>query len=315
MVMIKIYQSTLEDSSLQVIDAITPGTWINVTDPTVEEVEELSKQVQIDTEFLNYILDEDEIPRTDTGKDKHLVVIDVPTKKRIRNHVLVTTTPLTIMTVRDEYIITFSKGTNILEQLVEEKKLEIDTRKRSRFIIEVLYKVATEYLQYLKRVNEEIEKCEDLLFQSTRNKDLEKLVTLEKSLVYIMTSLHRNKAVLDKILKNTAIEFYEEDRALLEDAIIENEQALEIAHLYREILSSTTDSFATIISNNLNGVMKFLAGITIVISIPTMVASFFGMNVPLGELSKNPYSFFLLLLLSLILSGIVAIILRKKNML
>ena len=170
-------------------------------------------------------------------------------------------------------------------------------------------------MQYLKRVNEEIEKCEDLLFQSTRNKDLEKLVTLEKSLVYIMTSLHRNKAVLDKILKNTAIEFYEEDRALLEDAIIENEQALEIAHLYREILSSTTDSFATIISNNLNGVMKFLAGITIVISIPTMVASFFGMNVPLGELSKNPYSFFLLLLLSLILSGIVAIILRKKNML
>ena len=199
MVMIKIYQSTLEDSSLQMIDSITPRTWINVTDPTVEEVEELSKQVQIDTEFLNYILDEDEIPRTDTGKDKHLVVIDVPTKKRIRNHVLVTTTPLTIMTVRDEYIITFSKGTNILEQLVEEKKLEIDTRKRSRFIIEVLYKVATEYLQYLKRVNEEIEKCEDLLFQSTRNKDLEKLVTLEKSLVYIMTSLHRNKAVLDKI--------------------------------------------------------------------------------------------------------------------
>ncbi len=313
--MIKIYQSTLEDSSLQVIDAITPGTWINVTDPTIEEVEELSLKVQIDTEFLNYILDEDEIPRTDTGKDKHLVVIDVPTKKRIRNHTLVTTTPLTIMTVRDEYILTFSKGTNILEQLVEEKKLEIDTRKRSRFIIEVLYKVATEYLQYLKRVNEEIEKCEDLLFQSTRNKDLEKLVTLEKSLVYIMTSLHRNKAVLDKILKNTAIEFYEEDRALLEDAIIENEQALEIAHLYREILSSTTDSFATIISNNLNGVMKFLAGITIVISIPTMVASFFGMNVPLGELSKNPYSFFLLLLLSLILSGIVAIILRKKNML
>lgn len=313
--MIKVYQSSLETEKLEVVKTIVPGTWINVIDPTIEEVEELSKKVSIDTEFINYILDEDEVPRTDVGKDKRLIIVDVPTKKKIRNHSFITTKPLTIMIVRDEYIITFSKGENLLEQLLEEGKLEVCTTKKSRFTIEILYKVATEYLKYLKNVNQEIEKCESLLFQSTKNKDLERLLTIEKSLVYIMTSLHSNKAVLDKIMKNTTIDFYEEDRALLEDAIIENEQALEIAHLYREILSSTTDSFATIISNNLNTVMKFLAGITIVISIPTMVASFFGMNIPLGDFSNNPYSFLVLLVISLVLSGIVAIILRKKNML
>lgn len=313
--MIKIYKNSPKTTTLEVKTKITKGSWINVINPSPEEVEELSKKLEIDTEFLNYVLDEDEMPRTDTGKDKKLVVVDIPVTKKKRGNVLITTTPLTIMLVRQDYIVTFSKNTDLLEVLVQEGKLEIETKKQTRFIIEILYKVATEYLKCLKTVNLELEKCEEVLFQATKNKDLEHLLTIEKSLVYITTSLHANKAVLEKIMKSTVGEYYEEDRALLEDAIIENDQAIEIAHLYREILSSTTDSFATIISNNLNNVMKFLAGITIVISIPTMVASFFGMNIPLGGFTENPYSFVLLMLISALLSGIVAIILKKKNML
>ena len=153
------------------------------------------------------------------------------------------------------------------------------------------------------------------MMQATNNQDLANLLSIEKSLVYITTSLKSNEIVLEKILKGNVIGFYEEDQELLEDAIVENKQCIEMANLYREILSSMTDSFATIISNNLNTIMKFLAGITIVFSIPTMVASFMGMNVSMGSFGTFPYSFLILIIISLLLSLLVAWILKKKNML
>lgn len=130
------------------------------------------------------------------------------------------------------------------------------------------------------------------LLNATNNKDLINMLSIEKKPIYITTSLKSNEIVLEKILKGNFIDFYEEDRDLLEDAITENRRCMEMADLYREILSSMTDSYATIISNNLNNMMKFLAGITIVFSIPTMVASFMGMNVPLGDMATHPYAFF-----------------------
>ena len=150
---------------------------------------------------------------------------------------------------------------------------------------------------------------------ATKNEELLNLLALENSLTYIITALKSNGVVLDKILKGNVIELFVEDEDLLEDAIIENNQAIEMSELYRGILSSTTDTVATIISNNLNTIMKFLAGITIVISIPTMVASFMGMNVDLGVFAKNPFAFVLLILISLLLSILVALLLKKKNML
>lgn len=313
-IMIKIYQSD-ELGNIQEAKEIVPGTWIDITNPTTDEIENLSTQIDIDTEFINYILDDEEQPRIDIGKDKKLIIIDIPVKKQKHHQTIIQTIPLAILIIRDDYIITVSKENEILEDFKTNKVKEFYSFKKSRFIIQILYRVATSYLRYLKVINEEIEKCEEKMFQATKNEDLSKLLTIEKSLVYIVTSLQSNKAVLEKIIKGTVIDFYEEDRELLEDAIIENDQAMETSHLYREILSSTTDSFATIISNNLNTIMKFLAGITIVISIPTMVASFLGMNVPLGNFAENPYAFWILILISLIASLIVAIILRKKNML
>lgn len=312
--MIKIYQSD-ELGRTKETNEIIPGVWIDIINPTTEEVEALSSRIGMDTEFINYILDDEEQPRIDIGKDKKLIIIDVPIKKEKHHQNIIKTIPLAILTIRDDYIITVSKKHDILEDFKTDNVKEFYTFKKSRFIIQILYKVATAYLKYLKVIDEEIEKCEEKMFEATKNEDLSKLLTIEKSLVYIVTSLQSNRAVLEKIMKGTVINFYEEDRELLEDAIIENEQAIETAHLYREILSSTTDSFATIISNNLNTIMKFLAGVTIVISIPTMVASFLGMNVPLGGFANNPYAFCILIAISLIASIIVAIILHKKNML
>ena len=223
---------------------------------------------------------------------------------------------MAILQLKEGYTITISlTETEALVDFKLDKVKDFCTFKRSRFVIQILYKVSILYLKYLKNINNEMEIAEDKMFKATKSKDLAKLLVVEKSLVYITTSLKSNKVVLDKIFKGNIIQLFEEDMDLLEDAMIENDQSIEMANLYRDILSSMTDSFATIISNNLNVIMKFLAGITIVLSIPTMVASFMGMNVPLGFFTTNQYAFILLILISVVLSVLVAIILKKKNML
>ena len=152
--------------------------------------------------------------------------------------------------------------------------------------------------------------------RSTRNSELIELLELEKSLVYFTTSLRSNEVVLEKLLKIERIKQYPEDEELLEDVIIENKQAIEMANIYSGILSGTMDAFASVISNNLNIVMKYLALVTIIMSIPTMVASFYGMNVNSGGMpfADSPYGFFIVIGFSFVLSVIVAVILIKKNL-
>ena len=164
-------------------------------------------------------------------------------------------------------------------------------------------------------INSEIENKEKDLIKSTSNKELLNLMHIQKSLVYFVTSLKANAIILEKLSKGNVLNLYEEDEDLLEDAIIENNQGIETANIYREIISSMSDTYATIISNNLNTVMKFLAGITIVLSIPTIIASFMGMNVDLGLLNNNPFAFLIILLISIVISLIIAFVLKKKGML
>ncbi|MEG1351197.1 MAG: magnesium transporter CorA family protein, partial [Bacilli bacterium] len=283
--------------------------------PTPLEVEKISKELLIDCSFINYVLDDDEQPRIDIEEDKKLIILDVPIKISKRNYTVIDTVPLGLLIVRDEYLVTISLSElDIIEDLKNEKVKDFYTYKKSRFTIQVLFRVATLYLKYLKNINIEIEKAEEELFKATKNKELVRLLTLEKSLVYITTSLKSNLVVLEKIYKGTIIETFDEDNHLLEDAIIENKQGIEMANLYREILGSMTDSFATIISNNLNTVMKFLTAITIVISVPTMVASFLGMNVPMGIVGEHPLSFLLVSVLSILLAIVVIVLLKKKDM-
>ena len=182
-------------------------------------------------------------------------------------------------------------------------------KNKTSFILQIFTMVAGIYQKELTNINKYIDSREKILSKSTN------LLDIEKTLVYFINSLKANEIALEKIAKGTIIPVEKEDEELLEDALIENKQAIEMATIYREILSSMTDTYATIISNNLNDVMKFLAGITIVFSIPTMVASFIGMNVPLGKVGSSSFSFILIILLSLLLSLLIAFILKKKNML
>lgn len=313
--MLKIYNKESGTSKLIEQKEFTPGCWIDLIKPTDEEIQKLIEEIGVKQDFIKYILDDDELPRIEIEDNQTIIFIDVPYRKSKRNFTVVDTIPLAILELNG-YVITISlTDTEALNDFKLDRVKDFSTVKRSRFIIQILYKVSVLYLKYLKNINNEIELAEDKMFKATKNKDLAKLLVVEKSLVYITTSLKSNKVVLDKIEKGSIIQLFEDDMELLEDAVIENDQSIDMSNLYRDILGSMTDSFATIISNNLNVIMKFLAGITIVLSVPTMVASFMGMNVPLGGFATNEFAFFILILISIVLSLFVAWILKRKNML
>ncbi len=314
--MLKIYNTDLATNEFSRVDTYEVGCWINLVNPTEKEIDDVSNSLGIKKNFIMSIIDDDEKPRIDEEDGCKMLLLDVPVYERKNGMQAITTLPLGIIVVRNDYIVTVClQKYDIIDEFTKGKIKEFYTYKKSRFIIQMIYKLALLYLKTLRDIDNKIELAESKILNATKNQELLNLLGLENSLTYIITALKSNGVVLDKILKGNVIELYEEDEDLLEDAIIENNQAIEMADLYRGILSSTTDTVATIISNNLNTIMKFLAGITIVFSIPTMVASFMGMNVNLGEFAKNPYAFILLILIALLLSVIVALILKKKNML
>ena len=202
--------------------------------------------------------------------------------------------------------------TPVLTHIKSGRMKGFSTHKKTRFILQIFYRVATLFLQYLRTLNRQSEAIEDRLHVSQKNKELFELLELQKSLVYFTTSLRSNEGVFEKMLRNEKVKRYPDDEDLLEDVIIENKQAMEMANIYNGILSGMVDTFASVISNNLNIVMKFLATVTIVMSIPTMIASFYGMNVPLPG-HDNPYGFYIVLGFAVLLAFIVALILHKKD--
>lgn len=313
--MLKIFKTSSVEKKLKKIKKITVDCWIELTSPTRDEIEKVVAKTLVDEDLILKMLDDEELPRVEQSGNATLVVIDTPYIIDEENYKY-KTYPLGIIITNNNYVITVSpKKTNILNDFKQNKVKDFRTAKKTRFLIQILLKTATAYLRTLKEINKDIEKKETVLKKSTENKDLIELLEIEKTLVYFMTSLKANDVVLEKCSKGNILPLYEGDLDLLEDAMIENKQAIEMSSIYRDILSSITDTYATIVSNNLNLVMKFLAGATIVLSIPTMIASFLGMNVPLGSITKLDNAFVLTILVASILSIIIAIILRKKNML
>lgn len=313
--MIRIYKTNPQTGLITNLKMIEPNCWIHVTNPTDKEVAYLSKSINIDEIDIKNFLDEEEQARVEVEDNYQLVVLDIPTFSQDSTNISATI-PLVIIQANTQYIITLcSKETAIFDDFINNKVKNFYTEKKSRFTMQIMLKVASHYIKDLKTINEETNRSTISLKKSTNNNDLLKLMHLQKSLVYFSTSLRSNDVVLERLQKNNIIPLYEEDVDVLEDVIIENKQAIEMASIYSGILSSTIDVFGTIISNNLNRVMKFLAGFTIVISIPTIVASFMGMNVPLGIFETNKFSFLIIIIIAIITSLIVAYILKKKDML
>lgn len=312
----KIYKTIDKENKLNIIDKYLKNTWIDLVNPSEEEIKEVVEETGVDEDLIRKMLDEEELPRIEQEDNATLIVIDTPYLADTHYKNRYKTYPLGIIICKNSYFITVSlKKINLLDDFRKNKVKDFYTSKKTRFLIQILLKTASSYLKVLNSVNIDMEAKEKILSKSTQNKHLIDLLNIEKTLVYFITSLKANDLVLEKLEKGNILDMYEEDLELLEDTRIENRQAIETSNIYREILSSVTDTYATIVSNNLNIAMKFLAGITIVFSIPTMIASFLGMNVPLGFIGDMDISFVLIIILSFIIAILVAIWLKKKDML
>lgn len=314
--MLKIFKNELDNELVKKINNIEDNCWINLVRPTAEEIKFVVDSLGIEEDLITKVLDEEELPRIEKTNNATLIVVDCPYSIDAHTKNKYITYPLGIIICNDLHVITVSlKDFEIIKDFEKGLVKTFYTYKKSRFLIQILMKTSSSYLKVLNIVNKDIEKKEKVLYRSTNNKYLVELLNIEKTLVYFITSLKANDLVLEKLSKGNIISMYEEDIEILEDTIIENKQGVEMCSIYKEILSTITDTYATIVSNNLNVVMKFLTGITIVLSVPTMISSFLGMNVKLGEFANSNYAFMFICILSLVVALLIAFLLKKKDML
>lgn len=278
------YYKTL-NNSIKKIDGPEKNCWINVVSPTHEEVDFLIDEIKVLPEFVKASLDEEESSHIDKDEDEKqtLIIVDYPnaddSQKENENTLLFTTLPLGVV-IMEDYVVTISLYENLnIEDMAAGRVRGLQTEMKSRFLLLLLLRISQRFLIYLRQIDRLSSKTEKILHASMKNKELIQMLGLEKSLVYFSTSLKSDEVTLNKIMRGKFIKLYEEDQELLEDVMIEIHQAIEMCNIYSNILSGTMDAFASVISNNLNIVMKTLTVITIVMSIPNIVFSFYGMNV------------------------------------
>lgn len=307
--MVDIYKTI--DGQMTEQSEITPDCWINVINPTAEEINELVETLGVEQDFLLAPLDEEETSRIESEGDQTLMIIDVPFTRQENKLVIFETIPVGIIITKDHVITVCLRDSIILRDFAEGKVKQVHTYMKTRFLLQILYRVATRFLQNLRQIDKISSNVEKQLHLSMRNKELIQLLDLEKSLVFFSTSLKSNEVTLEKTMRGRFIKMYEDDQDLLEDVLIEVKQAIEMSNIYSNILSGTMDAFASIISNNLNIVMKVMTSITVLMAIPTMIASFYGMNV--GGTIPFP-NFWFVVLLSLGITAIAWYILYKKKM-
>ena len=299
------YYKTVANRLIEV-DSLMPGCWISVVDPTAQERKMLIDDYGLDSDFLKSSLDEEESSRVEQEENQTLIIVDTAVSEVQKDDTLIFyTMPLGII-LTDHYVFTISLRENkVINDVVSGRVRNIQTQFRTQF---VLMNITASFLVYLKQIDKTSSAMQRKLHGAMKNHELIQMLELEKSLIYFSTSLKSNDVTMNKILRGRVVKLYEEDQDLLEDVLIELKQAQEMASIYSGILSGVVDAFGSVISNNLNIVMWRLTMVTIILAIPTMVYSFYGMNtldLPFAEHTWFPT------LLSLLLTAIVAFVLFK----
>ena len=304
-----------QEFDLQRIDEITPNCWINAVQPTAEEIEKI-KALGIPQDFLTYPLDADERPRIEEEDNGTIMIlIRIPTSHPQDDpDIPYGTMPLGII-LAEKYIVTVcSRPTTILDAFTSGKISKLSTTKRYRFTLRLLMSVTTRFLDALRDINKLTDKLEDMLSSTMKNDVLIKLFKCQKSYVYFSQALKQNELVLVKMSRLAGFKKFEEDEDLLQDVITENTQAIDMTSISSDILSGMMDAFASVISNNLNVVMKLLASVTIILEIPNIITGFLGMNVPFPEfITKNPIISFIVFAALLAISLVAIWIFDKKD--
>ncbi|MBX6423860.1 magnesium transporter CorA family protein [Thermosulfurimonas sp. F29] len=311
--MLKLYAS--ENGFLVPAERPGPGTWVSLTAPSEEELRFVETRFGILPDFLKYPLDEEERPRIEVEGKQLLIIFHIPDPRHEGDIIRYETVPLGIV-ITEEVVVTVCLKENLLfeEVLAQSGRfIKVDLEHPVSFLFLVFYCVANLYLRYLRLIDRLIEDYERELHRSFRNRELLKILSLEKSLVYFNTALRGNDVVLTRIQSGRYVRLSDEDLEVLEDIQIENRQAIEMAKIYSDILSGTMDAYASIIGNNLNIVMKFLTALAIVLALPTMISSIYGMNIRL-PLQDNPHAFWIIMSISFAVSILLTLYFIKKRL-
>ena len=313
--MIKYYKT--EDNIISELTDYEEGSWINMEAPSLEECVDISEKFSIDIDDLRAALDDEESSRINLEDDYTLILVDIPSAEMRNNRHSYTTIPLGIVLLENTIITVCAEETAVLKIFIEQRVREFSTKKQMRFTYQILYNTCIVYQSLLRNIDRKRTEIEERINETTQDGDLVDLHELESNLVYFATSLRANGVVLDRLTRYGRLRQYSEDRELLEDVIIENQQAIEMTQIYRDIINGTRELMSAVINNRLNNVMKYLAAITIVMSIPTIVSGLYGMNVaPEGmPFADTPWGFAIITGVTVIICIVSLIILKKRKML
>ena len=316
--MIQVYKHSnghLEDNIS--LASAEKGSWIHVVNPDSEDLQLVSMVTEIPTDVLKTALDTEERSQVEIEDNYIFVVINIPIILETDSY---DTLPLGIFITPDFIITLCIQETEVMRAFTENKYPLFYTFKKTRFLFQILYRSATLFLRYLMQINRRTDDIEEILRHSMRNKEFFLLLELQKSLTYFTSALRSNGIVMERLMRlrrNTSlhhlIKMYEEDEDLLEDVIIENKQAIEMVEMYSNILMNMSDTFASIISNNLNLVMKFLASITIMLAVPTIIFSLWGINVPV-PFQDTEVGFYYVVGIAMFCTVVAVIMLWRKDL-
>ena len=279
---INIYTKRTADAEYTQLDKVGENAWIDAVAPNDDELKEIAEALDIDVDLLKDSLDEDEMPRVDIEDNGAVnIIMRVPYRERGETLEQISTLPLGVI-VNNSIIATIClKKTLTTGDFLNKKVKKFSTGKRGRFLLQIMERATYNYLKHLIILDKKVEEIENTLKASLKNEDIMRMMDIQKTLVYFNNGAIANQKVLERVMRGGVVQVFEEDKELLEDIIIDNKQALAMIAVSSNILSNTMSSYSSIISNNLGSIMKVLTLITIVLMIPTLVASIYGMNIDL----------------------------------
>ena len=313
--MVRYFFTPVGEKNAHEIESASKNCWIHMENPNDLEIENISAVTGAPAQMIKAALDEEERARIEIEDQCKLILVDIPIMNESEEgeSYYYNTLPLGIIITGEHFITVCLKPTSVISDFIQGRIKGFDINKPTRFLYQILYNNSVKFLHYLRQIDKLSNRIQLKLHKSMKNKELIQLLELEKSLVYFSTSIKSNHAVLEKVLASSIVKHYDEDQDILDDAVIESRQAMEMADIYRDVLSGTMDAFASVIGNNQNKVMKLLTALTIIITIPTLIASFFGMNTPL-PLQTHKLGFWIIVGISALCSGIAALIMFRKKM-
>ena len=304
-----------ENGQTLAIDKPENGAWVNIVPPLKqEEFHEISEELNIPLDFLSDSLDIDERSRYELEDNVKLIVIKTPTENNSFNDsdAFFITIPICIILTHNQVVTVNSFDNGAIKKFLSTFQNR-HPDKKNMMVLKIFEKIVQTYIEFLKEINHRRNTLEQKLYDANRNEELLDLMRIQKSLVYFVTALRSNEMLLMKLQRTNFLGLTEEEDEILQDLIVDTSQALEMANIYTNILSSTLDAFASIISNNQNQVMKRLTSITIMLQLPTLVASIYDMNVPL-PVQNSPTAFYFPILLSIGLSLLIGLFFMRKKL-